>query len=107
MWETNFGEFPNSNKEVTIPTRLDAPDNSGSLEDDASPPGEIFTDVDLRSITPHESGNYDLTEETRSERTNGRFVDQQSSRGSDTIVPEVSDNENDDMEVENESTRGG
>ena len=36
-WETNFGEFHNSNEEVTIPTLLDAEDNFNSLEDDASP----------------------------------------------------------------------
>ena len=33
--------------------------------------------------------------------------DQESSGGSDTIVPEVLDDENDDMIVENESPRGG
>ena len=29
--ETNFGDFPNSNVEIAIPTRLDAADNSNSL----------------------------------------------------------------------------
>ena len=61
-WETNFGEFPNSTEEATIPTRLDAADNPNSLEDDPSPPGETFTYVDFRSTWPHENEDYDLTE---------------------------------------------
>ena len=63
-WETNFGEFPNSNAEVTISTRLDATDNSNSLEDDACPPDENFTEVDLRSTRPHDKEVFDLTKET-------------------------------------------
>ena len=105
-WETNFGEFPNSNAEVTISTRLDATDNSNSLEDDACPPDENCTDVDLLSTRPHDKEVFDLTKETWSERSNDRIDDQQSSGGSDTIVPEVSDDENDDMIVDNESTKG-
>ena len=42
--------------------------------------------------------------ETRSEDLG--IDDRQSSGGRDTIVPEVFDNENDDMIVENESPRG-
>ena len=53
-WETNFGEFPNSTEEVTIPTRLDAVDNTNNLKDDTSPPEKTLTDVDLWSTGPHE-----------------------------------------------------
>ena len=80
---------------------------SNSLEDDTSPPGEIFTDVDLRSTGPHGNEDFDSIEKTRSECTNDRIDDQQSSGRSHTIVPEVSDNENVNMEVENESPRRG
>ena len=53
-WETNFGEFPNSTEEVTIPTRPDAENNSNNLKGDTSPRGKTFTDVDLWSTRPHE-----------------------------------------------------
>ena len=106
-WETNSGEFPNSNEEFTIPTLFNAADNSNSLGDDTSLPGEIFTDMNVWSTGTHENESFDPTEKTRSESTNDRIDEQQSSEGSDTIVPEVSDDENDDMIVENESPRGG
>ena len=80
-WETNFEEFHNSNEEVTIPTLLDAKDNCNSLEDDASPPGEIFTDVDLWSTGPHENKNFEPPGNIRLERRNDWLVDQQSSEG--------------------------
>ena len=86
-WSANFGEFPNSNEEITIPKCLDAADNSNSLWDGTSPPGENFTDMDLRSIGPHENESYDPTEKTRSGSTNDRIDEQESSGGSDTIVP--------------------
>ena len=86
-WETNFGEFPNSTEEVTIPTRL--------------------TEADPRSTYPHRKGDFDLTQKTHSESTNDWNDDAQSSGGSDTIVSEVSDDENDDMIEYNESPWGG
>ena len=127
-WDTNFGEFPNSTEETAIPTCREALDTSndyanntrapdeiftdvdvtstGPQENDARAPDEIFTDVDLRSSGPHENDEFAPLEKTRSERINDGIDDQQSSGGSDTIVPEVLDDE-DDMIVENESPRGG
>ena len=105
-WETNFGEFPDSDEKVTIATRPSAADTSTGLVDDASTPDEIFTDVDLRSTEPPEKDESDMPEQTHSDRTYEPIDDQQSSGGSDTIVPEVLDDEN-DMIVENESPRGG
>ena len=95
-WETNFGEFPNLNEGNMIPTRIDSADTYNSLGEDASPAGEILTDVNLRSTGPHENDNFVSPEKIRSERMNDWLDDQQSSGGSDTIVPEVSDEENDD-----------
>ena len=89
-----------------LPTRTDAGDTSTCFTDDANPPSEVFNDVDFRSTGPHENENFDSTEKTRSERTNDQFDDQQSLGGSNTIVPEESDDENDDMLVDNESPRG-
>ena len=127
-WETNFGESPNITEDNTIPTRREAldtsndyvnevgaPDNiftdvdirsTGPQEIDARKPDEIFTDVDLGSIGPHENDDFDSLEKTRLERLNDTYVEQRSPGGSDTIVPEVLDDENDDMNVENESPRG-
>ena len=81
--------------------------SSGPQQNDARAPDEFFTDVDLGSTGPHENDEFAPLEKTRSERTNDRIGDQQSSGGSDTIVPEVLDDENDEMIVENESPRGG
>ena len=106
-WETNFGEIPTLTAEVTISTRLDATDTSNGLEDNASPPDEFFTDVDLRSTGPHENNGSDSTGKTSADRTNVKTDDQQSSGGSDTIVPEVLDDVNDDMIVDNKIPWGG
>ena len=103
-WETNFGEFLDSAEKVTIPTRPSAADTFSGSAVDASPPDEIFTDVDLRSTGPSENEKF---EKTRSVRTNDELDDQQLSGGSDTIVPEVLEDEYSDVIVENESPRGG
>ena len=127
-WETNFGEFPNSADEITLPTSQDGPGTFNNTGNDALVPDEFFTDVDLRSTVPQENGarapaeiltdedlgsigphqNDDLAslDKTCSDRINDWIDDQQSSGGSDTIVPEVLDDET-DMIVEIESPRGG
>ena len=92
-WESNFGEFPYSTEEVTIPTRLKTADAPNGIVDDASPPDDIFTDVDFRSTGPHENGNSESLEKTPSDCTNDEFDDQQSLEGSNTILPEVLDDE--------------
>ena len=105
-WETNFGEFPDSTEEVTNPTRPDTADTPYGVVDNASPSDEIFTDVYLLSTRRHQHDNPAPLEKTPSESTNDWLDDLQSLGGSDTIVPEVLDDEN-DMIVENESPRGG
>ena len=106
-WETNFGEFPNSAEKATFPTNLDATDASNDLVDVDSSPGEVFTDVDLGSTGPHQNNDVDMTEQTCPDRLTDQTDDQQSSGGRDTIVPEVSDDENDDVIVDDKSPRGG
>ena len=86
-WHTNFGEFSISTKENTIPTRIDAADTSNSIEDDASSPEEIFTDVDLRSTDPHENDNFEPPQIIHTERTNDWLDDQQSSGGAILSCP--------------------
>ena len=72
-----------------------------------TPPGEIFTDADLRSTGPHQNDDFDSTEKTSSDDLNNCPDEQKPSGGSDTIVSEVLDDENDDEIVDNESPRGG
>ena len=66
-----------------------------------------FTSEDLKSPGLHENDDFDTTQKTCSDRLNEQIDDQQSSGGSDTIVPEVLDDENDDVFVDNKSRRGG
>ena len=106
-WETDFGEFPNSFNEDTIPTRHESTDTSSGAGHEATPPDNIFTDVDLRSTGLHDNDDVDMTEQTCPDRLNDQSDDQQSLGGRDTIVPEVSDDENDDVIVDNKSPRGG
>ena len=110
--------------------RQDGLGNSSNLDNDTITQDEIFTDVDLTSTGPHhekgarapdnnltsedleypglqENDDFDTTQETCSDRLNEHNDDQQSSGESDTIVPEVLDDENDDVLVDNKSPRGG
>ena len=102
-WETNFGEFPNSTEENSIPTRREALDTSNDYINEDRPPDEIFTDVDIRSTGPqendakapdkistdvdlwstgpHENDDFVSLEKTRSERINDTFDDQKSPGG--------------------------
>ena len=63
--------------------------------------------MDLRSTGLHDNNDVDMTEQTCPDRLNDQSDDQQSLEGRDTIVPEVSDDENDDVIVDNKSPRGG
>ena len=83
---------------------LDNTDISNDNADYDSTPDAIFSDVDLRSNELQEEDTVELPEMRRTERSNDSLDDQQSSGGSDTILPEILD---DDMIVENESPRGG
>ena len=105
-WETSFGDFPDLTAETANPPRCDTADTPNRSVDNTSQPDEIFTDVDLRSTGPHQSDTPATLEKTPLESTNDWLDDQQSSGGSDTIVPEILDDENDTI-VENESPRGG
>ena len=128
-WETNFGEFPNSSDTNAIPTHQDGLGISSNLDNDtitqdecvtitltstgphhekgARAPHNNLTSEDLESPGLQENDDFDTTQETCSDRLNEQNDDQQSSGGSDTIVPEVLDDENDDVLVDNKSPRGG
>ena len=61
-WETNFGDFPNSKAEVTIPTPVEASETPNGLGEDPNLPGELFANVDPRSTGPHQNEKFDSTE---------------------------------------------
>ena len=104
-------------------------DYSSTLDNDTATQDEIFTDVDLTSTGPHhekgatapdnnftsedlespglhENDDFDMTQEKCSDRLNEQIDDPESSGGSNTIVPEVLDDENDDVLVDSKSPRG-
>ena len=81
--------------------------STGPQENEARAPDAIFTDVDVTSTGPHETDDSVSLKKTCPERENDWIDDQQSSGGSDTIVPEVLDDENDDGIADNKSPRGG
>ena len=105
-WETNFGDFPNLDENSKNNTRLDDTDTTTGLAQADSSPDEILTGTDLESTEPHQNDDFEMTEETYQDRLIDPIDDHQSSGGSDTIGPEVLDDEN-DMIVENECPRGG
>ena len=105
-WETNFGDFPNLDENSKNNTRLDDTDTTTGLAQADSSPDEILTGADLESTEPHQNDDFEMTEETYPDPLIDPIDDHQSSGGSDTIVPEVLDDEN-DMIVENESPMGG
>ena len=75
--------------------------STGPHENGARAPAEFLNDEDLGSTGPHQNDDLDSLDKARSDRINDRLDDQQSSGGSDTIVPEVLDDKT-DMIVENE-----
>ena len=106
-WETNFGDFQSGRRNATYEQSTERAENTNDAAADFEQPDQILTDVDLRST------RRDATEETLPERTATDSEDETipgdetSSGGSDTIVPEVLESENDERIQENESPRGG
>ena len=86
-WETNFGEFPNSVEKTTFPTNLDATDASNDLVEVDTPPGEVFTDADLRSTGPHQNDDFDFIEKTCSDGLNNHPDEQKLSGGAIPSCP--------------------
>ena len=70
-------------------------------------PDANMTDTDLRSTRPQQVTDSEIAETTSkrpSDEEGSEFFD---SRGKDIIVPDLSSDENEEMVVENESSRGG
>ena len=123
-WETEFGDFPAPSLQDEV-----SPD---SAHDPSGHRDQILTDVDLgstrldndtdaahrqpdrettptdhRSDSPNRNDDEEPTGTSWTDHENERRDDQKLSDGTDTIVPDVSDSESDEMMVDNSSPRGG
>ena len=88
-------------------TRLQQDTNSDESEQMAEQPDENMDDTDLKSNRPQSTTESEIDENTSKSPSEAGNSDFLNSRGKDIIVPDLSDNESDDMVVENESPRGG
>ena len=99
-WETNLCDFTDfTTNELNLPNAANA-DNTSSPEDHSGPSEQYLTDVDLQSTGRDETEDFLLDQMTRTNDDELIPDDKASSGGSDTIVPEVLESENDEMIVE-------
>ena len=87
--------------------RLQQDTNSDESEQMPEQPDENIADTDLRSTRPQSTTDSEIDENTSKSSSEAGNSDLLNSRGKDIIVPDLSDNETDEMVVENESPRGG
>ena len=87
--------------------RLQQNTNSDESEQMAEQPDENMDDTDLRSNRPQSTTESEIDENTSESPSEAGNSDLLISRGKYIIVPDLSDNESDEMVVENESPRGG
>ena len=106
-WETNFGDLQIDHRNETYDQNNERTTNSSDATEALEQPGQILTDVDLRSTERTATDEIFPKPISQKDDAQSFHDDKTSSGGSDTIVPEVLESENDDMIVENESPRGG
>ena len=71
------------------------------------PPDREITPMDHRSDSPDRNDDEEPTGASNTDHETDCLDDQKLSEGTDTIVPDVSDSENDEMIVDNKNPRGG
>ena len=86
--------------------RVQQDTNSDESEQMPEQPDENIADTDLSSTRPQSFTDFEIDENTSKSPSDAGGSDFLSSRGKDLIVPDLSDNEGDEMVVENESPRG-
>ena len=106
-WETNFGDLQADHRNETYDQNNERTTNSNDDTEAVEQPDQILTDVDLRSTGRLATDEVSPKPISQEDDAQSFHDDKTSSGGSDTIVPEVLESENDDMIVENESPRGG
>ena len=105
-WEINFGDLQADHRNETYDQNHERNTNSSDASEAVQHPDQILTDMDLRSTgrtTTDEVFPNPISQDDAQSFTD----DKTSSGGSDTIVPEVLESEDDDMIVENERPREG
>ena len=106
-WETNFGDLQADHSNETHNQNNEQNTNNNDDTEAVEQPDQILTDVDLRSTGRSTTDEIFPNTISQEDDTQSFNDDTTTSGGSDTIVPEVLESENDDMIVENESPRGG
>ena len=116
-WELEFGEFPTpslqdkdqSNRRDQVLTDVDL--RSTRLEEDTDAaheqPGRETTTTDHQPANPDRNDSTNPTGASYTDHETGRLDDQQLPEGTDTIVPDVSDSDSDEMVADNGSPRLG
>ena len=123
-WETEFGDFaaPSLQDEVSPDSAYDTPGHtdqhltdvdlgSTRLDNDTDAahrqPDRETTPTDHRSDSPNRNDDEEPSETSWTDHETERRDDQKLSDGTDTIVPDVSESESDEMIVDNRCPRGG
>ena len=106
-WETNFGDLQADHYNETHNQNNEQNTNNNDDTEAVEQPDQILTDVDLRSTGRSTTDEIFPNPISQEDDTQSFNDDTTTSGGSDTIVPEVLESENDDMIVEKESPRGG
>ena len=102
----NFGDFESGRRNATYELPTERAETTSDAADIAEQPDQIVTEMDLRST------RRDVTEEILPDQIMHESDDEStpdvktSSGGSNTIVPEVLQSEDDGVFVENESSMG-
>ena len=88
-WETNFGDLQADHRNETYDQNDDRTTNSSDATEAVEQPGQILTDVDLRSTERTATDELFPNPILQEDDAQSFHDDKTSSGGSDTIVPEV------------------
>ena len=88
-------------------TRPQHDTHSDTSEQLPEQPSGNTTDMDFRSTRAQSTTDSEIDENTSKSHSESRNSDFSTDGGTDIIVPDLSDKENDEMAIENESPRGG
>ena len=98
-WETNFGDLQADHRNETYDQNNERTTNSSDDTEAVEQPDQILTDVDLRSTGRPATDEFSPNPISQEDDAQSFHDDKTSSAGSNTIVPEVLESENDDMIV--------
>ena len=96
-WETNFGDLQADHRNGTYDQNHERTTKGSDASEAVEQPDQILTDVDLRSTGRAATDEIFPNPISQEDDAQSFHDDKTSSGGSDTIVPEVLESENDDM----------